>query len=51
VKFAILRTISDTGGDGATDDFDEYLKEASANSFKIVSTMLRVMSYRENAIG
>lgn len=51
VKFAILRTISDTGGDGATDDFDEYLKVASANSFKIVSTMLRVMSYRENAIG
>ncbi len=47
VKFAILRTISDTGGEGAADDFDAYLKVASENSFKIVSTMLQVMSYRQ----
>jgi adenosylhomocysteine nucleosidase len=47
VKFVILRTISDTGGDAATDDFDAYLKVASENSFKIVSTMLQVMSYRD----
>lgn len=49
VRFAILRTISDTGGEGAADDFDAYLKVASANSFKIVNTMLRVMSYRDAA--
>jgi len=49
VKFVILRTISDTGGEGATDDFDAYLKVASENSFKIVSTMLQVMSYRDAA--
>jgi adenosylhomocysteine nucleosidase len=50
VRFAILRTISDTGGEGATDDFDAYLKVASENSFKIVSTMLQVMSYRDAAV-
>jgi adenosylhomocysteine nucleosidase len=44
VSFAILRTISDTGGEGATDDFDAYLKVASENSFMIVSTMLQLMS-------
>jgi adenosylhomocysteine nucleosidase len=49
VKFAILRTISDTGGDAAADDFDAYLKVASENSFKMVSTMLQVMSYRDEA--
>jgi adenosylhomocysteine nucleosidase len=50
VKFAILRTISDTGGDAATDDFDAYLKVASENSFKIVSTMLQVMTYRDEGV-
>ena len=50
VKFAILRTISDTGGEGAADDFDAYLKVASENSFKIVSTMLQVMSYKDAAV-
>lgn len=50
VKFVILRTISDTGGDQATGDFDAYLKVASENSFKIVNTMLQVMTYRDTAI-
>lgn len=50
VKFAILRTISDTGGENAAGDFDAYLKVASENSFKIVSTMLQVMSYRDAAV-
>ena len=47
VPFIILRTISDTGGSQATEDFERYLKVASENSFKIVSTMLRVISYRD----
>ncbi len=50
VKFIILRTISDTGGDGATDDFNNYLKIASENSFKIVETMLRVISIKDDAV-
>lgn len=50
VRFVILRTISDTGGKGAADDFDAYLKVASENTFQIVSTMLQVMSYRDSAI-
>ncbi len=49
VSFVIIRTISDTGGESATDDFDAYLKVASENSYKIVSTMLRIMSYRDQA--
>lgn len=50
VKFVILRTISDTGGDQATGDFDAYLKVASENSFKIVNTMLQVMTHRDRAM-
>lgn len=50
VKFVILRTISDTGGDQATEDFDAYLKVASENSFKIVNTMLQVMTFRDTAV-
>ncbi|MCP4706272.1 MAG: 5'-methylthioadenosine/S-adenosylhomocysteine nucleosidase, partial [candidate division Zixibacteria bacterium] len=49
VKFIILRTISDTGGGGATKDFENYLKIASENSFKIVETMLRVISIKDDA--
>ncbi|MCP4706276.1 MAG: 5'-methylthioadenosine/adenosylhomocysteine nucleosidase [candidate division Zixibacteria bacterium] len=49
VKFIILRTISDTGGDSATKDFENYLKIASENSFKIVETMLRVISIKDDA--
>ena len=49
VNFVIIRTISDTGGETATEDFDAYLSVASENSFKIVSTMLRIMSYRDDA--
>ncbi len=50
VKFIILRTISDTGGGGATKDFENYLKKASENSYKIVETMLRVISIKDDAI-
>lgn len=50
VKFIILRTISDTGGSSATDDFEKYLKKASENSFKIVETMLRVISIKDDAV-
>ena len=49
VGFVILRTISDTGGDQATEDFDAYLKIASQNSFKIVNTMLQVMTMKDTA--
>lgn len=49
IKFIILRTISDTGGESATDDFENYLKIASENSFKIVETMLRVYSIKDDA--
>jgi adenosylhomocysteine nucleosidase len=48
VKFVILRTISDTGGDSGVDDFSRYLARASENSFAIVSTMLTIMSYRDS---
>lgn len=50
VKFVILRTISDTGGKGAVDDFNSYLKTASVNSYSIIETMLRVISIRDDAL-
>jgi len=49
VPFVIIRTISDTGGEGAAADFKDYLKVASENSFQMVHTMLQVISYREDA--
>lgn len=49
VRFIILRTISDTGGERATKDFQDYLKKASEHSFEMVNTMLQVMSYRDEA--
>ena len=48
VKFVIIRTISDTGGDAGADDFKKYLAKASVNSFGIVKTMLTIMSYRDS---
>ena len=50
VRFIILRTISDTGGSQAKDEFQNYLEIASKNSFEIVSTMLQVMSYKDDAV-
>lgn len=49
IRFLVIRTISDTGGDRATDDFNAYLKIASQNSFEMVRTMLQVISYQEDA--
>lgn len=47
VRFLIIRTISDTGGDQAPDDFKAYLEVASKNSFQMVKTMLEVMTHRD----
>ncbi len=49
VGFLVIRTISDTGGDEATIDFNAYLEIASKNSFKMVHSMLQVISYRDDA--
>lgn len=49
VRFMIIRTISDTGGDQAADDFNAYLKIASKNSYQMVRTMLQVISLRDEA--
>ncbi|MFQ5500189.1 MAG: 5'-methylthioadenosine/adenosylhomocysteine nucleosidase [Candidatus Zixiibacteriota bacterium] len=49
VRFLIIRTISDTGGEQAADEFNDYLEVASRNSFKMVQTMLQVVSYRDDA--
>ena len=49
VPFMLIRTISDTGGVGATDDFEDYLKSASNNSFQIVSSMLKLAGVTEDA--
>lgn len=49
IRFLVIRTISDTGGDQAAEDFKAYLDVASRNSFKMVRTMLQVMSYRDDA--
>ncbi len=50
VPFVTLRTISDSAGSDATEEFDDYLKTASNNSYKIASSILEVMSYRESAL-
>lgn len=49
VRFIILRTISDGAGESATEEFDDYLKVASENSYRIVSTLLRVMTTKDEA--
>ncbi|MFH1372949.1 MAG: 5'-methylthioadenosine/adenosylhomocysteine nucleosidase [bacterium] len=46
VPFVVLRTISDTAGTTAPEEFDKYLTQASHNSFRVVSTILEVMSHR-----
>jgi adenosylhomocysteine nucleosidase len=50
IPFVILRTISDSAGANARDEFESYLKEASKNSFKIVSSMLEAMAHKAAAI-
>jgi hypothetical protein len=39
VKFVIHRTISDTGGEEAADDFDAYLEVVLESFFRIVSAI------------
>ncbi|MBD3170019.1 MAG: 5'-methylthioadenosine/adenosylhomocysteine nucleosidase [candidate division Zixibacteria bacterium] len=46
VPFVVLRTISDSADDEAASDFEQSLHNASENSFRIVSSILEVMSYR-----
>ncbi len=50
IPFVTLRTISDSAGSGATEEFDQYLRTASNNSYKIVSSILQVMSHRASAL-
>ncbi|MCD6162666.1 MAG: 5'-methylthioadenosine/S-adenosylhomocysteine nucleosidase [candidate division Zixibacteria bacterium] len=50
IPFMIARTISDSAGSDAKDEFKSYLKIASKNSFKIISSILEVMSHRAAAL-
>lgn len=50
IPFMIIRTISDSAGSDAKDEFESYLKIASENSFKIVSSILEVMSHKASAL-
>ena len=50
VPFVIIRTISDAGDTDAKDDFESCLKDASKNSFKIVSSILEVMAHSAEAV-
>jgi adenosylhomocysteine nucleosidase len=47
--FVIIRTISDSAGAGAKDEFENNLKEASKNSFLIVSSLLEAISHKTEA--
>jgi len=49
VPFVILRTISDTAGSDAKDEFESYLKDACNNSFRIVSSILEAVSHKTSA--
>ena len=49
VPFVILRTISDTAGSDAKDEFESYLKDACKNSFRIVSSILEAVSHKTSA--
>ncbi|MCK4632456.1 MAG: 5'-methylthioadenosine/S-adenosylhomocysteine nucleosidase, partial [candidate division Zixibacteria bacterium] len=49
VPFVIIRSISDSADSGAADEFDSFLVRASENSFKMVSSILEVMTYRQEA--
>jgi adenosylhomocysteine nucleosidase len=46
IPFVIIRTISDSGGTEAKDEFEKYLKIASENSYRMVTDMLAVSSYK-----
>ncbi len=49
VPYVVLRTISDSGGTQAKEEFESNLKTFSINSFRLVSSILRVMTLRMNA--
>ncbi|MEE9553090.1 MAG: 5'-methylthioadenosine/adenosylhomocysteine nucleosidase [candidate division Zixibacteria bacterium] len=48
IPFVIIRTISDSAGSDAKDEFEGYLEYASKNSFKIVSIILEAISHKES---
>ena len=50
IPFVVLRTISDAAGTDAKDEFESYLKDASKNSFRIVSGVLEAMSHKTAAV-
>jgi len=49
IPFVILRTISDTAGSNAKDEFEQYLQNACKNSFRIVSSILEAISHKAAA--
>jgi adenosylhomocysteine nucleosidase len=49
VPFMIIRTISDSAGSSAVDEFEKYLVTASEHSFKIVSSILKLTTLSERA--
>jgi len=50
MPFVIIRTISDSAGSGAIEEFESYLKKASENSFNIISLMLEAVSHKDAAL-
>jgi adenosylhomocysteine nucleosidase len=46
IPFVVLRTISDAAGSDAKDEFERYLKNASENSFQVVSSILESISHK-----
>jgi len=49
IPFVIIRTISDSGGADAKDEFESYLNKASVNSFKLIGSFFQTMSHKTEA--
>jgi adenosylhomocysteine nucleosidase len=49
VPFAIIRTISDTGGSNAKDEFESFLSQASQNSFKMIDSFFQTIAHKTTA--
>jgi adenosylhomocysteine nucleosidase len=49
VPFVIIRTISDSGGAKARDEFESFLSQASKNSFRMIDSFFQTMAHREAA--
>lgn len=41
IPFLIIRAISDTGGDVAENEFNNFLKESSKNSYIIIKNIIK----------